>query len=52
MTAAVFPASVKLPGKLYAQSVHGELVKAGRMGAATCVLCHGVHDIRNRVQPG
>ena len=47
-----FNMSVKLPGKLYSQSVHGELVKAGRMEAATCVLCHGVHDIRNRVQPG
>lgn len=47
-----FNLSVKLPGKLYAQSVHGELVKDGRMEAATCVLCHGVHDIKNRVQPG
>ena len=47
-----FAMSVKLPGKMYEDSVHGVLVKQGRMEAANCVLCHGVHDIRNRVQPG
>lgn len=50
--AAEFTMSVKIPGRMYTHSVHGELVKRGRMEAANCVMCHGVHDIKNRVQPG
>ncbi len=44
--------SAKLPGKTYSQSVHGKLVEEGRVDSANCVLCHGVHDIKNLVQPG
>ncbi len=44
--------AVKQPGKMYSQSVHGKLVESGKMKAATCVTCHGSHDIKNRVQPG
>jgi formate dehydrogenase gamma subunit len=47
-----FAMIVKEPGKLYSHSVHGELIEQGRMDAATCDLCHGVHDIKNRLQPG
>lgn len=39
------------PGKTYKNSVHGILVQKGRMDAATCTMCHGVHDIKNKVQP-
>ncbi|MGK5090707.1 cytochrome b/b6 domain-containing protein [Deltaproteobacteria bacterium TL4] len=56
-----FSMSIKQPGKMYAQSVHGKLIEKGKMKLsvaegeekeiATCVLCHGVHDIKNRVQP-
>ncbi|MBF0350576.1 MAG: cytochrome c3 family protein [SAR324 cluster bacterium] len=44
--------------KNYDQSIHGMLMaKAdlndkGELKAPTCVKCHGVHDIKNRVQPG
>jgi len=44
--------SVALPGKMYSQSVHGKHVMAGDTNAANCSTCHGVHDIKNRVQQG
>jgi len=44
--------SVNQPGKMYSLSVHGKLVAAGSKNAATCITCHGKHDIKNRVQPG
>ncbi len=44
--------SVKQPGKMYSTSVHGKLVQMGRMDAASCITCHGVHNIKNRIQPG
>ena len=44
--------SVALPGRLYSQSVHGKHVMAGDTNAANCSTCHGVHDIKNRVQEG
>ncbi|MDX1699424.1 MAG: cytochrome c3 family protein, partial [Melioribacteraceae bacterium] len=47
-----FQMSVKFPGKMYSQSVHGKHVTAGDTNAATCSACHGVHDIKNRVQIG
>lgn len=47
-----FPMHTTQPAAAYARSVHGLLVAQGRMEAASCVLCHGVHDIKNRVQPG
>jgi len=44
--------TVKQPGKMYTQSVHGKLVMAGSKLAPTCVTCHGKHNIKNRVQEG
>ena len=43
--------TVKAPGKMYSKSVHGQLVEAGSENAATCTKCHGIHDIKNRIQP-
>lgn len=40
------------PAMAYAQSVHGKLLLRGNTDAPTCENCHGVHDIKNRVQPG
>ncbi|MFZ6032945.1 MAG: cytochrome c3 family protein [Melioribacter sp.] len=39
------------PGLKYSASVHGMMVKEGNKGA-TCTTCHGVHDIKNKVQQG
>lgn len=50
--AAKFHMSVVRPGKMYSTSVHGKLVSSGDMSAANCVTCHGVHNIKNRVQVG
>src|ERR1035437_3908889 len=36
---------------LYRTSVHGKLLAAGRKGAAECVDCHGVHNIRAGSDP-
>ncbi len=47
-----FSFSIKNPGVLYSNSVHGKLISQGSKDAPTCVVCHGVHDIKNRVQPG
>ncbi|PKL83713.1 MAG: hypothetical protein CVV24_03445 [Ignavibacteriae bacterium HGW-Ignavibacteriae-3] len=47
-----FSFGVKNPGLLYSTSVHGQLVAKGSLSSANCSLCHGVHDIKNRVQPG
>ncbi len=47
-----FGFGVKDPGALYSHSVHGKLVQQGKLEAANCSLCHGVHDIKNRVQQG
>lgn len=47
-----FQMSVVFPGKMYSQSVHGKHVMAGDTNAANCATCHGVHDIKTRVQPG
>jgi len=44
--------SVAFPGKMYSQSVHGKHVMAGDTNAANCSTCHGVHDIKTRVQEG
>ncbi len=44
--------SVKHPAKSYSTSVHGKLVEMGRLDAADCVTCHGVHNIKNRIQAG
>ncbi len=42
---------IKNPGVQYENSIHGKLVAEGKI-AATCTTCHGVHDIKNRIQPG
>ena len=41
--------TVKNPCKMYSQSVHGKLSMSGDKTAPTCVTCHGVHNIKNRV---
>ncbi len=45
-----YSSSIYQPGKMYSQSVHGKLVMAGSKISATCITCHGKHDIKNRVQ--
>ena len=47
-----FHMSVTRPGKMYSSSVHGKHVANGDADAANCTTCHGVHDIKNRVQEG
>ena len=44
--------SANQPGKMYSTSVHGKLVMSGSKNAPSCVTCHGIHDIKNRVQDG
>ncbi|MBL1213370.1 MAG: DUF4405 domain-containing protein [Ignavibacteriae bacterium] len=44
--------SASKPGMSYSNSVHGKLVMEGDTDAASCVDCHGVHDIKNKMQPG
>ena len=46
-----FNLGIVTPGKNYENSVHGKLVAEGRMDAANCSMCHGVHNIQNKVQP-
>lgn len=43
---------IKNPGAGYTNSVHGKLLSNGRTDGATCVKCHGTHNIKNMVQPG
>ncbi len=47
-----FEMSVVRPGRMYSQSVHGKHVAAGESDVANCSTCHGVHNIKNRVQEG
>lgn len=44
--------AIPQPGRRYPNSVHGRLVQEGRADAPTCSGCHGVHDIKNKVQAG
>ncbi len=44
--------SFKQPAKMFSKSVHGKLVEEGRTDAPSCISCHGIHNIKNRVQPG
>jgi predicted CXXCH cytochrome family protein len=39
------------PEKTYAHSIHGRMFASGKKDAPTCTTCHGVHNIKNRVQP-
>lgn len=47
-----FSLGVINPGLNYANSVHGKLVADGRTDAPNCSVCHGIHDIKNKIQPG
>jgi len=47
-----FDLGIKNPGMNYNNSVHGKLVADGRKDAPSCTVCHGVHDIKNKIQPG
>jgi len=47
-----FEMSISHPGKMYSNSVHGKLLSDGDSDAANCTTCHGVHNIKNRVQEG
>lgn len=47
-----FDIALPNPGFVYSRSVHGKLVLQGRTDAPNCSDCHGVHDIKNKVQPG
>ncbi len=39
------------PVQSYSQSVHGKLLAQGAVNVPNCTTCHGVHDIKNVVQP-
>jgi len=41
---------IKKPAENFSNSVHGKLVHEGKINAANCSFCHGVHDIKNMVQ--
>ena len=43
--AAKYMFAVALPVEAYKQSVHGRAVLQGKLNAASCNDCHGVHDI-------
>lgn len=47
-----FFSTVKQPGKMYSLSVHGKLVEEGSDLAPGCEKCHGIHNIKNRIQEG
>ncbi|NOZ35989.1 MAG: DUF4405 domain-containing protein [Chlorobi bacterium] len=42
--------ALKNPGKMYSISVHGKLLASGSTKAPSCINCHGVHNIKNRIQ--
>lgn len=46
-----FNIGIPTPAKKFANSVHGRLVLNGK-DAPNCSICHGVHDIKNKIQPG
>ena len=43
--AAKYMFGVARPVEAYKQSVHGRAIQAGKLNAASCNDCHGVHDI-------
>lgn len=43
--------AIKNPSAMYSKSVHGIIVAKDEK-AASCITCHGSHDIKNRVQVG
>ena len=47
-----FDLGIKNPGQNYMNSVHGKLVAGGRKDAPSCIVCHGTHNIKNKIQPG
>ncbi len=44
-----FDMSASLPGSMYEKSVHGKFVDNENRSAATCVSCHGIHNIKSRL---
>ena len=47
--AAKYLFTVAKPVEAYESSVHGRAIQAGKMNAAVCNDCHGVHDIFRRM---
>lgn len=47
-----FNLSTSGPASSFEKSVHGLLVNGHSINAPSCSDCHGVHDIKNRIQPG
>jgi len=47
-----FDIALPSPGYRYSQSIHGKLVQQGRTDAPNCSDCHGIHNIKNKIQPG
>lgn len=47
-----FDLGIVNPGRNYMNSVHGKLMASGSKDAPSCTVCHGVHDIKNKIQPG
>jgi nitrate/TMAO reductase-like tetraheme cytochrome c subunit len=46
-----FEMSASMPGQMYNKSVHAKLIDDTQIPAATCVSCHGVHNIKSRLHP-
>ena len=46
-----FDFPVANPVQTYSQSVHGKLLAQGAVNVPTCTTCHGIHNIKNMVQP-
>ncbi|MFH0864914.1 MAG: cytochrome b/b6 domain-containing protein [Bacteroidota bacterium] len=42
--------TVKNPGMMYSQSVHGKLSISGSKEAPSCMTCHGTHNIKSITQ--
>jgi predicted CXXCH cytochrome family protein len=55
-----FHSTVKQPGKMYNTSIHGQLLQNDSIKALSedkmivpcCKKCHGIHNIKNRIQEG
>lgn len=46
-----FDLGIVNPGANFTKSVHGQLVLNGKNNGPSCSVCHGVHNIKNKVQP-
>jgi len=47
-----FDIGIKNPSASYSKSIHGKLLINGNKDVPTCTICHGVHNIKNKVQEG